>query len=68
MTKKQLEERISELEKQCKELKDENDSLWHLLDEIKQSDISQHQELLSKEVQKVFDEKRELFATKVEEA
>ena len=68
MTKKQLEERISELEKQCEELKDENDSLWHLLDEIKQSDIRQHQELLSKEVQKVFDEKRELFATKVEEA
>ena len=68
MTKKQLEERISALEKQCKELKDENDSLWYLLDEIKQSDISQHQELLSKEVQKVFDEKRELFATKVEEA
>jgi len=68
MTKKQLEERISELEKQCKELKDENDSLWHLLDEIKESDISQHQELLSKEVQKVFDEKRELFTTKVEEA
>ena len=62
------EERISELEKQCEELKDENDSLWHLLDEIKQSDIRQHQELLSKEVQKVFDEKRELFATKVEEA
>tara|TARA_R110000751_G_scaffold256398_1_gene355878 strand:- start:1957 stop:2247 length:291 start_codon:yes stop_codon:yes gene_type:complete len=38
-----LERQQSALEKENLELKDENASLWHMLDEIKKSDISEHQ-------------------------
>tara|TARA_R110000765_G_scaffold257091_3_gene357403 strand:- start:63 stop:353 length:291 start_codon:yes stop_codon:yes gene_type:complete len=38
-----LEKQLSAIEKESLDLKDENASLWFMLDEIKKSDISEHQ-------------------------
>jgi len=37
-----LEQQLDQTEKENEELKDENASLWDMLDEIKKSDISEH--------------------------
>ena len=49
-----LEQHIDKIEKDNEELRDENASLWDMLDEIKKSDISEHQntmKLLMEELQ-----------------
>jgi len=38
-----LEQHVDEIEKEIERLRDENASLWDMLDEIKKSDISEHQ-------------------------
>jgi hypothetical protein len=37
-----LEQQLDQTDKENEELKDENASLWDMLDEIKKSDISEH--------------------------
>ncbi|MEO1955237.1 MAG: hypothetical protein ABGX42_01400 [Gammaproteobacteria bacterium] len=37
-----LEQQLDQADKENEELKDENASLWDMLDEIKKSDISEH--------------------------
>ena len=67
MSKK--EQKIEELEKEIKHLKEENDSLWFMLDEIKKSDIAnlEYQEHYKKIVAKI-NERKKLMSTKIGEA
>ena len=63
------EQKIEELEKEIKRLKEENDSLWFMLDEIKKSNITnleywKHYE----EIYKKINERKKLMSTKVGEA
>ena len=49
-----LEQQLDQADKENEELKDENASLWDMLDEIKKSDISEHantMKLLMEELQ-----------------
>ena len=43
---KELSMKISDLKRELAATKDENESLWGMLDEIKKSDIEEHQHLL----------------------
>ena len=47
MTSEELKKRILELEGEVRSLRDENESLWLMLDEIKNSDIREFQEELT---------------------
>lgn len=67
MSKK--EQKIKELKKELKRLKEENESLWHMLDELKKSDITnlEYQKHYEKIIAKT-NERAKLMSTKVGEA
>ena len=67
MSKK--EQKIKELKKELKRLKEENESLWHMLDELKKSDIAnlEYQKHYEKIIAKI-NERAKLMSTKVGEA
>ena len=63
------EQKIERLEKELIKVKEENDSLWFLLDEIKKSDITnleyqKHYEEISKKI----NERKKMMSTKTGEA
>lgn len=49
----ELDKQLKKLKKENNALKEENQSLWDLLEEIRRSDISEHKEFLSKEIRRV---------------
>jgi predicted RNase H-like nuclease (RuvC/YqgF family) len=63
------EQKIEELEKEIERLKEENDSLWFMLDEIKKSDITnlEYQKHYEKITAKI-NERKKMMSTKVGEA
>ena len=67
MSKK--EQKIEELEKEIERLKEENDSLWFMLDEIKKSDITnlEYQKHYEKITAKI-NERKKMMSKKVGEA
>ena len=65
---KKLKEKILMLEKKCAKLQDENESLWQLLDEMKQSDISRFQDQFINYFEKAVKDRMSMTTTKVEEA
>lgn len=48
-----LENSLAAIEQESLDLKDENSSLWHMLDEIKKSDIAQNQRALTSFVEEM---------------
>ena len=45
-------ETIKELRKEVERLKNENESLWFMLDELKKSNITNHQSLIKNAIEK----------------
>jgi hypothetical protein len=54
--------------KLIEQLEDENQSLWLLLDEMRESEIEKHGDILRERIQEVVDRTQLLLKTKTEEA
>ena len=54
--------------KLIEQLEDENQSLWLLLDEMRESEIEKHGDVLRERIQEVVDRTQLLLKTKTEEA
>ena len=50
---------IEELQQEIKRLTDENESLWLMLDEIRESNIANYQDLLKKSIEKKLEDLKE---------
>lgn len=64
MTKKDLTKKCKDLEAQNNALRDENESLWCMLDEIKKSSIDNHRKEFNETLSKQLLELHSLITTK----